>query len=231
MKAVILTRVSTKMQEEGLSLTAQSNRLFDYAERKGLEVIKTFEIIESSTHGERKQFMEMIAFCKKQQETIAIVADTVDRVQRSFKESVVLDELMKKDKIELHFYRENMILNRQSSSVDVMRWDFSVMTAKSYVLQLSENVRRSNEQKNKNGEITGEAPIGYENYINEHGKKFVRPKEPDASIIKRIFELYSLGNTSMAEAAHYADLRVAGDKRFQKMGCFICWAILFIMAK
>ena len=85
MKAVILTRVSTKMQEEGLSLTAQSNRLFDYAERKGLEVIKTFEIIESSTHGERKQFMEMINFCKRQRETIAIVADTVDRVQRSFK--------------------------------------------------------------------------------------------------------------------------------------------------
>lgn len=107
------------MQEEGLSLTAQSNRLFDYAERKGLEVIKTFEIIESSTHGERKQFMEMIAFCKRQRETIAIIADTVDRVQRSFKESVLLDDLMKQNKIELHFYREGMILNSQSSSVDI----------------------------------------------------------------------------------------------------------------
>lgn len=61
MKAIILTRVSTKMQEEGLSLLAQSNRLQDYADRKGLEIIKTFEIVESSTHGERKQFMEMIA--------------------------------------------------------------------------------------------------------------------------------------------------------------------------
>lgn len=56
------------MQEEGLSLLAQSNRLQDYADRKGLEVIKTFEIVESSTHGERKQFMEMINFCKKQRE-------------------------------------------------------------------------------------------------------------------------------------------------------------------
>ena len=52
------------MQEEGLSLLAQSNRLQDYADRKGLEIIKTFEIVESSTHGERKQFMEMINFCK-----------------------------------------------------------------------------------------------------------------------------------------------------------------------
>lgn len=41
----------------------------------------------------------MINFCKKQRETIAIVADTVDRVQRSFKESVLLDELMRQNKI------------------------------------------------------------------------------------------------------------------------------------
>ena len=206
MKTVILTRVSTKMQEEGLSLTAQSNRLFDYAERKGLEVIKTFEIIESSTHGERKQFMEMINFCKRQHETIAIVADTVDRVQRSFKESVLLDDLMKQNKIELHFYREGMVLNSKSPSTDIMRWDFSVMGAKAYVLQLAENIRRSNEQKNKNGEITGQAPLGYENYINEKGKKFIRPKEPDATIIKKLFEMYSLGNTGVGELMHYANM-------------------------
>lgn len=206
MKAVILTRVSTKMQEDGWSLTAQSTRLFDYADRKDLEVIKTFEIIESSTHGERKQFMEMLAFCKRQRETIAIIADTVDRVQRSFKESVLLDELMKQNKIELHFYREGMVLNSQSSSVDIMRWDFSVMGAKAYVLQLAENIRRSNEQKNKNGEITGMAPIGYENFIDEHGKKFVRPKEPEASIIKQLFEIYSLGNIGICELAKYANM-------------------------
>ena len=82
---------------------------------------------------------------------------------------------MRKDKIELHFYREGMVLNSKSTSVDIMRWDFSVVGAKAYVLQLSENVRRSTEQKNKNGEITGLAPLGYENYINERGKKFVRP--------------------------------------------------------
>ena len=194
------------MQEEGLSLLAQSNRLQEYADRKGLEVIRIFEIVESSTRGERKQFMEMINFCKKQKETIAIVADTVDRVQRSFKESVLLDELMRQNKIELHFYREGMVLNSNSTSVDIMRWDFSVMGAKAYVLQLSENVRRSNEQKNKNGEIVGKAPLGYENYLNERGKHFIRPKEPDASIIRKCYEMYSLGHASVAEIMHYANI-------------------------
>lgn len=194
------------MQEERLSLRAQSKRLEEYAERRELDVIKRFEIIESSTRGERKRFMEMINFCKKQKETIAIVADTVDRGQRSFKESVLLDELMRQDKIELHFYREGMILNSKSISADIMRWDFSVMGAKAYVLQLSENVRRSTELKTKNGERCGVAPLGYENYVDERGKHNIRLKEPEAGIIKQIFELYSLGKMSILEAVHFADL-------------------------
>ena len=96
--------------------------------------------------------MQMIEFCKSQPEKIVIIADAVDRVQRSFKESVMLDDLIRQEKIELHFYRENMVIGKNSSSSDIMRWDFSVMGAKSYVLQLSENVRRSIDYKIKNGE-------------------------------------------------------------------------------
>ena len=205
MKAVILTRVSTKEQEEGHSLPAQNTRLSEYAKRKGLIVIKSFQIIESSTRGKRKEFMQMIDFCKSYPEKIAIIADAVDRVQRSFKESVMLDDLIRQEKIELHFYREGMVIGKNSSSSDIMRWDFSVMGAKSYVLQLSENVRRSIDYKVKNGEMAGAAPTGYENYVNEHGKHSIRPKEPDATKVRSLFELYSLGGISIHELAKYAD--------------------------
>lgn len=205
MKAVIITRVSTKEQEEGHSLPAQNTRLSGYAKRKGLNVIKTFQIIESSTRGNRREFMEMIEFCKQQKEKIAIVADAVDRVQRSFKESVMLDDLIRQEKIELHFYRENMIIGKGASSSDIMRWDFSVMGAKSYVLQLSENVKRSLDYKQKNGELTCSAPTGYENFIDEHGKHSVRLKEPDASKVRNLFQMYSLGNISIHGLARYAD--------------------------
>ena len=60
MKAIILARVSTKEQEEGHSIAAQRQRLVDYCARKGLEVIRTFEIVESSTRGERKEFTAML---------------------------------------------------------------------------------------------------------------------------------------------------------------------------
>ena len=143
MKAIILARVSTKEQEEGHSIAAQRQRRVDYCARKGLKVIKTYELVESSTRGERKEFAAMLAFAQAQNETVAIVADAVDRFQRSFKESVLIDELIRKEKVELHFYREGMVIGKGASSTDILRWDFSVMGAKSYVLNLPENVRRS----------------------------------------------------------------------------------------
>lgn len=99
MKAVILTRVSSKEQEDRLSLDAQNTRLTEYAKRKNLEVINSFQIVESSTKGDRKKFREVLEFCKKQKETIALLADAVDRVQRSFKESVILDDLVRQEKL------------------------------------------------------------------------------------------------------------------------------------
>lgn len=210
MKAVILTRVSTKDQEEGFSLNAQYARLESYAKRKNLNIIKTFEIIESSTRGRRKEFMAMIDYCKAQTGTIAIIADAVDRVQRSFKETSMLDELIKAEKIELHFCRENMVIGKNAKSSDIMLWEFSIMGAHSYVLQLSENVKRSIDFKIKNGEFCGAAPTGYENYVNENGKSSIRKKEPEATKIKFLLELYSLGKTSvraLTQQANAMDLR------------------------
>ena len=159
MNAIILARVSTKEQEEGHSIDAQISRLQEYCQRKNLKVLKVFKIIESSTQGDRKEFHQMIEFAKAQKEIVALVADAVDRIQRSFKESVMLDELIRAGKIELHFNREGMILNHNATSTDIMRWDFSVMTAKSYVLQLSDNIKRSINHKIKNGQWIGKAPI------------------------------------------------------------------------
>ena len=94
----------------------------------------------------------------------------VDRFQHSFKESVPIDELLRKEKVKLHFHREGMIIGKGASSTDILRWDFSVMGAKSYVLKLSENVRRSLEYKRRNGEWGGKAPLGYLNQRDGNNK-------------------------------------------------------------
>ena len=72
--------------------------LREYAEREGLVVDEVFKITESSTRDTRKEFEKILERIRKSRETIALVADTIDRVERSFKESVVLDNLRKDEK-------------------------------------------------------------------------------------------------------------------------------------
>jgi DNA invertase Pin-like site-specific DNA recombinase len=194
MKAIILARVSDKKQD---SNEAQVVRVSDYIKRTGLTVWKTYEIEESSTKGDRKKYQEAVTDVEKANETIAIVVDTVDRLQRSFKESVQLDELRKAGKLEIHFYREGLVLRKDSNSSELLRWDMAVMFARSYVLQLSDNVKRKQEQMLRGGEWTGRPPIGYESIYDADGKRTDIVFDPNkAHLIQKMFELYATGNYS-----------------------------------
>jgi hypothetical protein len=42
------------------------------------------------------------------------------------KESVVLEDLRKDGKVEIHFMREGLILNLKSNSADILRWDILI---------------------------------------------------------------------------------------------------------
>ena len=193
--AIILARVSSKDQEEqGTSIPAQVDRLQQYAKKFDFEVLKTYELTESSSKENRVKFEKLLKLVNDHPEPIAIVTDTVDRLQRSFKESVELDILRKTGKIELHFNRENLVIHKDSNSSEIMRWDMAVMFAKIYMLQLSDNVKRSNKKKWELGEWCGPAPIGYRNRTLENGRKDIVLDKERAPLIKKAFDLYATGN-------------------------------------
>ena len=176
MKAIILARVSTEEQmTEGQSIPAQLARAQEYAKRKSLDVISEYQFDESSIKDKRAKFEKVIDEIKKSKDKVVLIVETVDRLQRSFKESVMLDELRKQDKLELHFIRENLIIHKNSNSSEIQRWDLAVFVAKSFVLQISDNVKRTFDQKIKRGEVTGQAPLGYINDKDEKGDKGIIP--------------------------------------------------------
>lgn len=201
MKAIILARVSSKEQEDGQSIPAQVSRLMEYAARKNLTVTDAdiFRITESSTRDTRKQFDKIIALIKRSKEPIVLITDTIDRLQRSFRETPILDELRRSGKLELRFVRENLILNRDSNSSDLTRWDMGVVFAASYVRQLSDNVKRSQAQCLRTGVWTAKAPFGYKNITLPEGKKkdIIVDLETSPYVIK-MFEMYASGNHSIA---------------------------------
>lgn len=202
MNAVILARVSSQEQEIGHSIKAQVSRLSEYCERLGYPIIRTCELVESSTRGDRKEFYELIAFLKKQPKPIAFVADAVDRVQRSFKESILLDDLRHRG-VEVHFMREGIVLNEETSPDKVMMWDFSALAAKAYVASLSANVRRSITWKINNGEWPSRFTVGYKSVPDptRPGKNVGVVDEERAHYVTRIFDLYATGTYSVAGLA------------------------------
>jgi len=201
MKAILLARVSSKEQEEGQSIPAQVRRLREYAEKNQLSVIHEFQLTESSTKNTRKEFDKILGLITKSKECIALVADTVDRFQRGFRESVIFAEPLQQGKVVLHFLRERLILDQNSTSSDKTRWDLNVVMARSYVLQLSDNVKRSLEQARKEGTRAGLAPLGYLNVRDKNDKKDVIPDPDRSHLIVKIFEMYSTGNYSIRQIA------------------------------
>lgn len=198
-KAVILVRVSSREQEEGYSIEAQLTRLHKYCERRGLEIIKEFIIVESSTRGERENFYEMIDYIKKQKFPINLICDKVDRLQRSFREMPIIDDLRRKGKLILHFNVEGQVLDANSNSSQLMVYHMYIMMAESYTNSISDNVKRSFEKMRQEGKITGTAPIGYLNQNNGRGKAEIILDPDRAFLIKRIFEEYSTGLYSLKE--------------------------------
>lgn len=199
-KAIIITRVSTAEQEDGKSLPGQLDNTQDYCQRNGLSVLKAFPLIESSTSGNRRQFKEAVDLALQHKECIAIVCDTVDRFQRSFRESVVFGDYIKDGKIELHFVRSGLKLDKNSTATELMMWDMNVLTARGANLQMRDATNRGLRQKFKDGELANKAPIGYRNVIVDN-KKTVIVDETCSPFIKRAFEDYASGNYAMDEIA------------------------------
>jgi DNA invertase Pin-like site-specific DNA recombinase len=201
--AILSSICIPKEQEEGYSIEAQKHRLHDYCKRKKLQVLKVFEIVESSTRGDRSKFMEMVAFARRYKEPIAIVADKVDRVQRSFREFPVLDDLIHRGSIELHFNTENYLIHKDSRSTDRTMWSMSVLMAQSYADAMSDNIKRSIEHKIRNGEWNGPAPLGYLNQ-NVDGKSDIVIDPSRAELVRRVFEEYATGAYTLTEIAKKA---------------------------
>ena len=191
MKAILLARVSSKDQEDNNSIPSQVRRLSNYAEKMNFEELECYRLVESSTKSSRKEFSKIIQTIKRSKERIVLITDTIDRLQRSFKESVLLDELRKEDKVELHFVRENLVINQNSNSSDILRWDMGVMFAKSYVTQLSYNVKRGQEQAYLEGSYPFSAPFGYQNVQGD-----IIPDE-NAQIVRDVFKWYGTDAYSM----------------------------------
>ena len=102
------------------------------------------------------------------------------------------------DEIELHFVSDGQVINSEMSAVQKFQFGMSLGLAKYYSDAISDNVKRAYENKRRNGEWTGKAPIGYRNITDPSTDKrdivFDLDKE---AWVRKISELYPTGSNSL----------------------------------
>lgn len=218
-KAIIFARVSTARQEkEGLSLKEiQVPAAVEYAEKHNLKIVKTFAIGETGgQYKSRVEFNKMIEYAQSHTEVTDIISLRVDRITRNFHDAVAIDDLRLKHGKRIHFTVDNLILDANSSSNDLLQWDVKVMVARNYLEGVREYGNSTKQTKLERGELPWGAPFGYKN-AGPAGHRTVVIVEPDASIVKEIFEEYATDTYSCDTLATEMNMRYSGlGKKFVK---------------
>ncbi len=198
MRAYLLARVSTDDQKD--ALPAQSYRLTEYAKRRGYEYELT-ELRESAYKGNRDTFRIVVEQIKSLGEPAIVVFETADRYTRdsSSEEVRALQTLYRSGKIELHFPSDNLFIHKDSPATDLLRLGMGIVVAQYYSDAISDNVRRRFEQKLRDGEWIGMAPIGYKNTVSENGKKWIEIDAYKAEAVREAFKMYASGTSSLLE--------------------------------
>ena len=162
--------------------------------------IETFRIIESSTKGYRPEFERMIEFIGKQKQRTALIVDCVDRLNRSFTHHPVMNALMEKDLLEIHFVREGYSIDKDANSMQKLMWNMGTVMAQSYTDQLKDNIKRSIKHKIDSGHWIAKAPVGYRHEPDpQGGRSKIVIDESRALLVQRMFMEYATGTMSLRE--------------------------------
>jgi len=198
MKAIILSRVSSKEQEEtGYSLPAQEKLLREHGSGLSLDIKKAFSITESASgRKQREIFNEMLAYVKKENIKI-IICEKVDRLTRNFKDAVDINDWINgSPDRQVHFVKENVILDKEAKSNEKFIWNIKVAVAQYYIDNLSEEVKKGQKEKISQGWLPTKSPPGYKT-VGEKGHKTHIIDDDKSPLIIKMFELYESGQYSL----------------------------------
>ena len=192
-QAILYARVSSKEQEaSGYSIPSQLKLLQDYAQAQGLRVVHEFIDVETAKAAGRKQFDDMVRFCRSQRQVPHLLVEKTDRLYRNFKDYVTLEELG----VVVHLVKEHEVLSKDSRSHAKFIHGIKVLMAKNYIDNLSEEVKKGHLEKARQGGYPAKAPLGYRNNTITN---LVEVDHEKATFVVRVFELAATGHCSLLE--------------------------------
>lgn|SRR5579884_164045 len=193
---VLYARVSSKEQEkEGFSIPAQLKFGRNYGASKGISILKEFVDVETAKQAGRTDFGNMVSFLKKNPSCRIVICEKTDRLYRNIPDWVILDNLG----LEVHFFKENVIISNESKSSEKFIHGIKVLMAKNYVDNLSEETKKGMVEKAEEGYWPSFAPLGYINTVGANGIKTIIQDKEVAPLVALVFEKYATGLYSIKE--------------------------------
>jgi len=197
-KALLYVRVSSAPQEEeGYSLDAQKQHGADYAQSKGLEIVRVWTGTESAWKLDREQFRELIDYAEHHPEVRHIIFDVPDRMTRNDFDKLKILKLTKEHDKRIHFARTGKVLDKNSGSDDLFMLDIEVAVAKKMSEDISRKAIMGLNEKARQGDYPGPAPVGYMNK-GDRERKWIEIERTQSKYVARAFELMATGNYSLS---------------------------------
>jgi site-specific DNA recombinase len=194
--AYLYIRVSTDEQAiKGFSQRSQADRLEKYCNLNGIKIQeKIFEDYSAKTFN-RPEWQKLFTSLKGGKSGIDLVLFTSwDRFSRNIADAYCMIQKLK-----------NIGISSQAidQPIDLTIPESKIMLAVYLATSEVENDRRSNNVRigihkaKQEGKWTSRAPLGYQNRLSVTGHKYIALHEPEASILRYVFETVAKGEYSV----------------------------------
>lgn len=185
-------RISDDVQADGVSLDAQALGATVYAKRNDLSIVRFFTVVESASKGDRKVFKQMIDLALEMGIEHLIFKNT-DRMSRNYEEWIRLDKAMYSHDLNLHFYQNNRVINRNANFNDRFLIHIELAVASQLSDKISQDVREANRHLLSKG-IALRSAWGYERDTESKALIMDKKEEP---ILRYFFDEFDSGKYSL----------------------------------
>jgi site-specific DNA recombinase len=186
-QAYIYIRVSTEEQaNKGFSQRSQGERLLKYCIQNNIDVLdQTFEDYSAKTFN-RPTWCKLIAKLKQyRKDKILLLFTTWDRFSRNAADAYSMIRELNKLGVEPQAIDQPLNLAIPENKIMLALY---LATSEVENDRRSLNVIQGMRRAKKEGRWLGQAPMGYLKTHDQNGRKYIEPKEPEASLIKNAFE-------------------------------------------
>lgn len=201
-----IVRVSSSRQDGNVSHETQEAEIRRYCALHGLDLVEVVRLVESAAEaGGRKKFAAAMKRAEAQG-CRHVLFYVYDRETRNFTDAERNEQMVREDRLCLHYVRENKVLHKGSPDTDFFMRDIQAATNKQFIRALQTKVIDSMEQKALSGWYpSNHPPLGYvaQRPKDDNGRELRKlpaiivpdPDERNVRWVKREFELRARGLT------------------------------------